>query len=284
MDLKSRFLFHASASAFGGRMVTPSDTLLDSGAASALTAGGGRSAARAKRTRYGKFASFGAASTLAEGRVDDAKGWASALCDNADCDTYATSTSVAAELLDVAIGVKPRFTAKRMAGGFDGSSAGPSGEPSIRLRGETAIEGAAVDGYKLLVEFNLGLFQQLDTASKLRAAADDPRFVKNYGAHLFIPQRVSSRAIASPAGRLAEAGDRVHGTIVKSISWAGKPYPGAVIDGHVLTLPDCMRIFFGEIIIGRLARRLTLARFHVCCPHTAVYCCCDVEDNGTWGI
>ena len=284
MDLKSRFHFHASASAFGGRMVAPTDTLLDSGAASALPVVGGRSAGRAKRTKYGKFASFGAASTLAEGTVDDSKGWAAALCDNADCDTYSTSTMVAAELLDVAIGVKPRFTAKRISGGFDATSAGPSGEPAIRLRGNTAIDGAAIDGYKLRIEFRLDLFQQFDTSSKIRAAADDPRFVKNNGAHLFIPDRVASRAIASPAGRLAEAGDRLHGTIVKSISWAGKPYPGAVIDGHVLVLPDCMRIFFGEIVIGRLARRLTLARFHVCCPHTAVYCCCDVEDNGTWGI
>ena len=284
MDLKSRFLFHASASAFGGRIVAPNDTLLDSGAASALTAVGGRSAGRAKRTRYGKFAAFGAANTLAEGLVDDAKGWATALCDNDDCDTYSTSTTVGAELLDVAIGVKPRFTAKRIAGGFEARSAGPSGEPSIRLRGNTAIDGAAIDGYRLAIEFNAALFQQLDTASKIRAAADDPRFVKNNGNHLFIPQRIASRAIASPAGRLADSGSRLHGSIVKSISWIGKPYPGAVIEGHILTLPDCMRIFFGEIVIGRLARRLTLARFHVCCPHTAVYCCCDVEDNGTWGI
>jgi hypothetical protein len=284
MDLKPRFIFHASAAAFGGRMVRPSDVLIDSGAASALTSTGGRSTGKAKKMSFGKFARFGGATTLAEGTFDDPKAWADSLCCGADGDTLTTSTRVRAELVDVALGVKPRFTAKRIAGGFDAKSAGPSGEPSIRVSDDTVIEGASIDGYKLVIELNVSLFQQNDTLSKLRAASDDPRFVKNNGDHLFIPSRIVGRTVASPPGRLAESGDRIYGTIVKSIRWAGKPYPGAVIDRHVLTLPDCLQIFFGEIQISRLARRLTLARFHFCCPPAAVYTCCDFDDNGTWGI
>jgi hypothetical protein len=284
MDLKPRFLFHASAAAFGGRLVRPTDIPIDSRPASALTASGGRSTGAAQRTSFGKFARFGSATTLAEGLFDDPKGWADVLCGGADEDTLTASTNVSAELADVAIGIKPRFTAKRIAGGFNARSAGPSGEPSIRINDDTAIDGASVDGYKLIIEFSTSVFQQLDTFSKLRSAADDPSFVRKSGGNLLIPNRIIGRTIASPPGRLAEAGDRVFGTIVKSIQWAGKPYPGAVIDQHVLTLPDCLQIFFGEIQIGRLARRLTLVRLRFCCPTTAMMCCCDVEDNGTWGI
>ena len=60
------------------------------------------------------------------------------------------------------------------------------------------------------------------------------------------------RTAASLAGRFVESGGTIYGTIVKSLRWAGKPYPGAEIDDNVITIPDCGDIYFGEIYISDL--------------------------------
>ena len=55
----------------------------------------------------------------------------------------------------------------------------------------------------------------------------------------------------------------IYTTIVESITWTGKPFPGATIDGHVVTVPDFGKIFFGELLVGGSERRLTMVRFEL---------------------
>jgi hypothetical protein len=74
----------------------------------------------------------------------------------------------------------------------------------------------------------------------------------------------------------------MHGTIVKSIKWAGKPYPGATIDGHVVTVPEFGRIFFGEVAVAKMSRRLTMLRFEFGSPFGGDAAIGDVQDNGSW--
>ena len=53
MKLRPRFVFHANAAAMGGRIGKPKDILIESGAASSLTAGGGRSTSKTAKGTFG---------------------------------------------------------------------------------------------------------------------------------------------------------------------------------------------------------------------------------------
>jgi hypothetical protein len=282
MNLKPRFTFHASAAAIGGRITQPKDIVIETGAASSLTAAGGRSVSKTPKSSFGNLVSFGSASTFAEGLFDDPAKWADALCSDLSEDTLTASMKVSAEVRGLVVNAKTAFTATRINGGFVAKSAKGSGEPTIALDEDTVVEGVTLGGYKLIVEVNTKLFQRYDTLSKLRTAADDPKFVKDNGAHLFMKTAVPGRTTASPAGRFVESAGRIYGTIVKSIRWADKTYPGAVIGHNVITIPNCGEIHFGEIFISSLSRRLTMLRLDFCCPQPMRLMCSDTEDNGTW--
>jgi hypothetical protein len=283
MKLKPHFIFHANASSIGGRIVKPKDIVIDTPAASSLSAAGGRSTSKASKGSFGDLVRFGSASTFAEGLFDDPAKWIDTLCGDLSEDTLTTTTKVSAEVRDIAVNAKAAFTAKRIKGGFVAHSARGSGEPTIALDDDTSFDGVAIGGFKLVVELNTKLFQQYNTLSKLRTAADDPKFVKQSGAGLFMTADVPGRTTASPAGRFVESAGRIYGTIVKSIKWADKPYPGAEIDGNVITIPECGQLVFGEIYISALCRRLMMLRLEFCCPQPMMMMCADTEDNGSWG-
>jgi hypothetical protein len=284
VKLKPRFLFHANAAAIGGRVAGPKDTPIDIPAASALTAAGGRSSSRAEKGRIGDLISFDSASTFAEGLFDDLDKWIETLCGDAAEDSLVATTTVSSEVRNLTVNAKVTFTAKRVKGGFAATSPRGSGEPSIVLDRDTVFDGIAVGGYKLIVEVNTPLYQRYDTLSKLRTGADNKQFVKEHGASLFMKADVPGRTRSSPTGRLVESGmGIVQGTIVKSLRWAGKPYPGAEIDDNVITIPDCGDIYFGEIYLGAYSRRLTMLRLDLCCPQPMRLMMADTEDNGSWG-
>jgi len=284
VKLKPRFLFHANAAAIGGRIAKPKDTPIDTPAASSLTAAGGRSTARAEKGGVGEVIRFASASTFAEGLFDDVSKWAETLCGDSSEDALTATTRVSSEVRNLAVNAKVVITAKRVNGGFVARSPKGSGETSISLDRDTAFDTVAIGGYKLVIELNPALFQRFDTLSKLRTAADNRRFVQEHGANLFMKAEVPGRTTASPSGRFVESGGAIYGTIVKSIRWAGKPYPGAEIDDNVITIPDCGDIFFGEIYISDCRRRLTMLRFDLCCPQPMRLMMSDSEDNGSWGV
>ena len=283
MKLKPRFLFHANAAAIGGRIARPRDIALDTPAASSLTAAGGRSIARADKGSLADVVRFGSASTFAEGLFDNPAKWADTLCGDSSEDALTTTTKVNAEVRNLSVNAKVTFTAKRVAGGFVSKSGKGSGETAVSLDRDTVFEGIALGGYKLIVELNTPIFQRYDTVSKLRTAADNKKFVKDHGANLYMKADVPGRTKASPTGRFVESGGIIYGTIVKSIRWADKPYPGAEIDDNVITIPDCGDIYFGEIYISFCRRRLTMLRLDLCCPAPMRLMMADTEDNGSWG-
>ena len=101
----------------------------------------------------------------------------------------------------------------------------------------------------------------------------------------------SSRAILNPSGRgkaarppsrLLQSCGTTYATIVRSIKWAGDPYPGATIEQHVVTVPDFGKIFFGEILITDQSRRLTMLRLELGSPIGGFLACAEAEDNGSW--
>jgi hypothetical protein len=281
MDLRRRFIFRGNASAIGGRIVRPTDIIIDSTAASSLTVAGGRSISRAKATRFGEWVSFGAATTWAEGLFDDVKQQVELTFGRVAEDALTTTTGVKADVINLVVGDKPKLTIKHLHATMTSRSPNGSGEPSIACGNETTIEGASIGGHGLVIDLAVPLFQKYDTRSKLLMAADDPQFVRRSGKNLFMTSGTAGKG-AHPTPRLVQSYGTTYATIVKSIKWAGEPYPGAKIDQNLVIVPDFGKIYFGELLITDVSRRLTMLRLELGSPIGGVLACVEVDSNGTW--
>jgi len=277
----SRFIFRGNAAAIGGRISRPVDLMLESSAASSLTVAGGRSRSRVAAQTYGEYVRIGSASTLAEGVFDDAAQLVERTFGRVREDALTTSTTVSAEILELAVGTTPRVSVKRLHAELHGRSPGASGQPRIALAGTTVIDGLTVDGHGLIVDIDMPAFQQYDTHARLVAAADDAQFVKDHGPCFLTRPMEGGRQIRA-RDRFVESCCVLYATIVRSVRWAGAPYPGARIDHHVVTVPEFGRIFLGEMIITDISRRLTLMRMDLGSPVGGTVAAGEVETNGSW--
>ena len=197
-------------------------------------------------------------------------------------DTLTTSTRVSADVTALSVGDKPKLTIKRLRASLNAKSPAASGEPPIAVGNDTAIDGAAIDGFGLIVTLATTLFQRYDTLSKLLTAADDPQFVRRSGGHLFMKSAGRGRRPLHRRPACSRRDGTTYATIVTSIKWADKPYPGATIDQHVVTVPDFGKIFFGELLITDQSRRLTMLRLELGSPIGGFVACAEVESNGSW--
>jgi hypothetical protein len=280
MELKRRFIFHGDAVAIGGRIVRPADIVLDPRCASTLPVTGGRTSFQSKGMKFGKYVRFSAASTLAEGRFDDRKQVVALTKGNAREEDLKATTSVRAELLGLVAGIKPQLTIKRLRGVLVSKSPTPHEDEMVVVLGkDVAIDGVAIGGHKLIIELNKTMYQEHDTFAKLKLAAENPGFVEKNAYSLAVGATVSGQP--QPTG-LIEARGVIHCTIVRNIRWSGKPYPGATIDGHLVTVPDLGRIYFGELLIRRGSRRLTMLRVEFGSPFGGSMAAADVQDDGGW--
>ena len=283
MELRRRFIFRGNAAAIGGRIVRPTDVVIDSSTASSLTVAGGRSKSQAGATRFGQWVSFGGAATSAEGLFDDVKQQIELSYGRVAEDTLTMSTVSHADVTGLSVGDKPKLTIKRIHAALSSKSPAASGEPAIAVGNETTVEGASIGGFGLTVTLAVPLFQRFDTQSKLLTAADDPQFVQKSGGHLLMKPAAKGKGKgAPPATRLTQSYGTTYATIVRSIKWTGDPYPGATIEQHVVTVPDFGRIFFGELLITDLSRRLTMLRLELGSPIGGFLACAEVENNGSW--
>jgi hypothetical protein len=281
MEARRRFVFKGNAAAFGGRLFRPRDILIEASGASCLPVTGGRSRSQIQAAAFGDVIKIGSAFTLAEGSFDDVEQAIALTNHKIQEDFLKTSTTVSAEVTDLAVGRKPVLTAKKVHGTLRSKSPLGSGEPGVALGRETVIEGLAIDGFGLVVEFDIELFQRYDTRAKLLAAADDPAFVRAHGTSLYMTSTYEGQA-APPAGRLIERNCIIYGTIVRSVKWAGAPHPTAKIDGNTIVVPDLGLVFIGEMLITGYSRRLTMLRFELGSPDGGFLAVVDGESNGTW--
>jgi hypothetical protein len=303
MELRRRFIFRGNAAAIGGRIVRPTDVVIESSTASSLTVAGGRSKAQTGATRFGEWVSFGGAATSAEGLFDDVKQQIELTYGRVAEDGLTMSTRVSADVASVSVGDQPRLTVKHLRASLSGKSPTASGEPAIAVDSDTVIEGAAIDGFGLVITLATPVFQSLNTLSKVLTAADDPKFVRKSGGHLLMKPVGREKAVA-PTTRLLQSDGTTYATIVKSIRWAAEPYRGATIDQHVVTVPGLGKIFFGELLITDMSRRLTMVRLELGAIEGTrgkagrgkvargkaarglsiggVVACAEVETNGSW--
>jgi hypothetical protein len=281
MNLTRRFVFRGNASALAGQIYRPKTIIVDMDGASSLGVSGGRSQSHIKGRAFGDIIKFGSAFTLAQGLFDDPKKAyeVSNRKDRSQIELDATTT-VTSELRELAVGRKPVFTAKRIRGTLVSRKPDGSGEPSIAPERDTVIQGVAIGGFGLTVSLNVSLFQKYDTRSKIIAAADDPKFVRNNGNHLVPGATIDGQPMSRP-GLVARYGV-IYTTIVKEIEWDGKPYPGAKIDGHSVIVPDLGTIFFGELYVASSERRLTMVRFDLGSPDGGWVDGGGVDSNGSF--
>ena len=256
MELRRRFVFRGNAAAIGGRIVRPSDLIIDSTVTSSLTVVGGRSRERAGAARFVDWVSFASACTSAEGPFDDVQRQIDFTNGRIPEDALTSSTHVNVDVTGLSIGTdKPKLTVKHLHLSLNSKSPTGSGEPPITPGNDTVIEGAAIDGRLLTIELALPIFQQHDTMSKLLVAADNPQFAKDSGDLLYMTPATSGAPTTpgtvpppSPPRRVQYCSGTMYATIVKSIKWAGEAVEG-VLRNSVIIEPQ--RIFFGELLTVR---------------------------------
>jgi hypothetical protein len=279
MNLTRRFVFRGNAAALAGQIYRPRTIIVDVEGASSLGVSGGRSQAQIKGASFGDIIKFGSAMTFAEGLFDDEKTARAVTDHKGRQEDLSSTTTVTSELRELAVGQDPVFSAKRIRGTLVSRKPDHSGEPSISPSKDTTIQGVDIGGRVLDVKLNTSLFQKYDTRSKLVAAVDDPKFVRAYGQHM-----VTSATIEGQPRRpgLISRNGTVYATIVEKIAWKGKPYPGATIDGHTVTVPEFGTIYFGELLIMSAERRLTMVRFELGSPIGGYADAGDMSSNGSF--
>ena len=259
----------------------PRDLILESGVASSLTVAGGRSRAKGTNLRFGESVVVKSASTLAEGLFDDLKEHRDLTHRRVTADALSTSTRVVAEVAGLQVGTHPRLTIKRLRAALTARSPITSGEPAIAVDDTTVLEGVAIDGHPLTFELSLRPFQQYDTRSKLVMAADNPRTARDLAPVLLTRSSIHGVALP-PAGRLLQSQGTIYATLVTSLRWARKPFPGATIVDHTVRVPGLGKIVFGELLITDLSRRLTLLRLELGSHEGGDLAAAEVESNGIW--
>lgn len=255
LQLRRRFVFRGNAAAFGGRFVRPDDVFLEMPGASSLSVVGGRSVSTfsGPADKFKGYFSFESASTFAEGKFDDVKKAVALTHGKVLEETLVTSTRVRAEINQLTLGTEKRLTVRRMVAELRSSSPRrPADEPTIPV-GEVAIEGFAIDGYRLRVVFDCGPFIEHDTYAKLLRMVTRASFAKQYGAQFF----------AGRGGSIKKR-KQIHATVVSRLEWEGEKNPRAeIVANNLVVVQDFGKIFFGEILISAGARRLTLTRFEL---------------------
>src|SRR3954469_13081694 len=151
MDPPPRCVSHSHAAAFGGRIVRPKDLVLEAGGASALLVTGGRSVAKLERTQIDEFFEVESATTLAEGFFEDTKAFVEVTHRRTQEQTLIANSRARTEVNGLAVGRKPRLKIGRIRAELTNRSAGHSGQPSIKVSKDTAIDGISIEGFRLVV-------------------------------------------------------------------------------------------------------------------------------------
>jgi hypothetical protein len=292
MSYPLRYLFHSHAAAFGGHIVRPKNLVLEAGGASALVVTGGRCVSKLGPTSIDEYFEVKSASTFAEGLYKDRAKFVEVTRHKREEQTLTAVSTARAEVNGLSIGRKPRLTIGRIRAQLTNTSAGVSGQNAIQVSSDTLIDGVSIDGYKLIIQLETGIFRRLDTHAKLLASIEDPGFLVKSGEQICMSKRLLATASnkrarqdvlrTPPFRRLIRNGDTIYTTIVKSIRWDGRRFPKSEIHGNLVILPTFGRVYFGELLVSPNSRRLTMARMAMGSDAGGSSSAGDVQSNGSW--
>lgn len=278
MDIERRFVFRGNAAVIGGRISRPRDLVIDATGASALTVSGGRSQGSLAATKFGEFARVASAATSAQGVFDSGRLARELTHGRVRADALTTTTTVKVDVRELVVGSARALRIEQLRATMIGTSPGPSDEPALKPS-DVRIAGVTIGDHTLVVELDAALFARLATRSQLLAAADDPKFTEECGKHFLIS---AADDVKGTRRSLLKAEDTIYGTIVRRLRWKGKPYPDSTIDHHLVVAPGFGRVYFGEIFISSLSRRLTLVRMDLGSPIGGMLAAGEIETNGSW--
>jgi hypothetical protein len=294
MDMSPRFFFFGYAAALGGRIYRPEPFDIEVEGASALTFSGGISRSEVRGRTFGgnKYIEFKRAVTHAEGRFDEKQALAVTNHELLPCELDATTTIKAeVEGLRVGTGPTPVLTVGHVSAAMTGYSPAVSYQPAMRLTDETAFNEISINRFGLRVEVNHELFGTYDTHAKLLAACDDPEFTKRHGSSLLLTQADQTRDAEPGAATLRQrrrcpprlpGKDVIYASIVREIRWADEQPSFARIDGHTVVVKDFGTIYFGEILISSMSRRLSMMRLELGSPDGGNMDVDNIGHNGGW--
>jgi hypothetical protein len=275
MELKRRFVFRGNAAAFGGRIVRPNDMVLVAKGASSLTVSGGESKWSDQNIKFGDSVRIDSAMTSAVGRFDDTDKLIAKTFHKVPEDSLTATTTVKAGVKGLVVGGTPQFTVQSVHVSMTSKSPTASSEPSIRLDDETGFDVVKINGHEVEVSIAHDLFKRYDTRAKLLSAADDEGFVKEHGHHFHMHNSPERR-------RAIRSGNYIIGTIVRRLKWKGAPMDNARIDDNSIVVKDFGTVYFGEILITAVERRVSMLRFELGSPEGGDVVCAEVGTNGVW--
>ncbi len=280
MKQPERFAYHGTASLVSGRLQRPRAVWLQAGGASTLPVNGGSSSATVRRHRFGDVLGFQSGSTHAEGgaHVHAGKGRGRAAYRELTLDERATHhdhTSHAhtgAEMRRLFVdGGRVRLTARSLRAELTALCGCDEKQPSIGALDRAVFDGIAFGRHALRVAVDHAFFRGHDTHAKLCAVCTG-------AARATAPRAV----LSAPRARSVSGDSAVLTTIVKNLRWEGRPYPGATIDRHSVSIPGFGQVFFGEMIVKGATRRLTMLRLELDGAVALHGACCEVEAGGAW--
>lgn len=257
MDIARRFIFHGHACAYSGRLYRPEDIVINSPASTAVSVSGGLSEAKGGRQRFGAYLSVGKCRASTAASFDDRKQAVAMSHGRVGEDALASTTTSIVEINDIVA------DSKRLRVGQIGvalaAAAPKSGRSAIRLGRQTAVRDVSIDDVTLQVTLDVKRFNQADSFD------------------------AASRLGPAKKAQIFDVYEHViFTTIVSELKWKGKPHPTAVIEGHGVHVPGMGRIYFGEVVIERDARRVTMMRLHLGSPIGLRVGFGDVGTNGSW--
>ena len=173
------------------------------------------------------------------------------------------------------LSVGKRFEAALIQSRLVGNSpAAGATQPAIRIEGNK-IEGVVVDGHVLNITFDEELFRSCDTMDKLRAAHSQG--LSEEQAKMF------ACPDDAPPGELFVSGGIAYATIVRKMEWLnGKPGGLEELGVNAFYLRGFGSVFFGELLISEVSRRLTMIRFQLGSDAGGEVSVAESETNGSY--
>jgi len=251
--MATRFLYHAHAVGFAGRVRRPFTDLIESQAQSALSSGGGLGRARVENFSYRGVVRFDAAETLVSGSADEKfalRELEKERSQNAGSsqqkysakeafDTITTSIIENLNILDI-------VTADRVVARM--TSRHETGEEPVILPIGSHFEGLKIAGHPVFVDLNVPVYCKNQNYTRL---CQDLRVVPN------------GEMIASP--------------LVSELP----KVPGLDISKNRIKIDHFGSIYLADYLITPKSRRLIMIRLELGSPFEASMNMCEIDGNGS---
>jgi hypothetical protein len=147
------------------------------------------------------------------------------------------------------------FAARRLQITMESTHDGPDNQPSF-VPTVTIFDGLQLDGAPITFPGNQDLSDNC-----LATCPTFDEFAQKFGGN----------------GDPRPLGDFVVSSFVRSVNWKDQTFPG-----NVLSVEGFGNLYFGEVLLNRNNRRVTMVRLAMGCAVQAVAACAEADPNGTW--